>query len=85
MSIAKGGIGRAAVGGILFGGAGAIVGASTRKQKEVCDSLQVKVTVKGYKDPAFFIKLISTGTKKALRYLWWVAYLHPLEDVSFKR
>lgn len=64
LSIAKGGIGRAAVGGILFGGAGAIVGASTRKQKEVCDSLQVKVTVKGYKDPAFFIKLISTGTKK---------------------
>ena len=23
--------------------------------------------------------------KKALRYLWWVAYLHPLEDVAFKR
>ncbi|QUC04580.1 hypothetical protein [Atopobium sp. oral taxon 416] len=23
--------------------------------------------------------------KKALRYLWWVAYLHPLEDVVFER
>lgn len=62
-TIAKGGLGRAAVGGILFGGAGAIVGAATRKQKSLCESLQVKVTVKGYRDPAFFIKLITTPTK----------------------
>lgn len=62
-TIAKGGLGRAAVGGILFGGAGAIVGAATRKQKNLCESLQVKVTVKGYRDPAFFIKLITTPTK----------------------
>lgn len=63
-TIAQGGLGRAAVGGVLFGGAGAIVGAATRKQKGMCNSLQVKVTVKDYFEPAFFIPIITTSVKK---------------------
>ena len=50
-SVASGGIGRAALGGMLFGGVGAIVGASTRSYKSVCEELKVKVTVKDYKEP----------------------------------
>lgn len=48
-SITKaGGVGRALVGGIVAGGAGAVVGASTAKRSsdEVCKTLQVVVTVK---------------------------------------
>lgn len=60
-SVASGGIGRAALGGILFGG----VGASTRSYKSVCEELKIKVTVKDYKDPAFYIPLIIIGTNKS--------------------
>ena len=63
-TLAQGGIGRAAVGGLLFGGAGAIVGATTRKSKNVCTDLKVKITVKDYDNPAFYITLLSTETKK---------------------
>ena len=27
----------------------------------------------------------TLGYLRALRYLWWVAFLHPLEGVAFKR
>lgn len=64
-SVASGGIGRAALGGVLFGGVGAIVGASTRSYKSVCEELKIKVTVKGYKDPAFYIPLIALQTNKS--------------------
>lgn len=64
-SVASGGIGRAALGGILFGGVGAVVGASTRSYKSVCEELKIKVTVKDYKDPAFYIPLIIIGTNKS--------------------
>lgn len=64
-SIASGGIGRALVGGMLFGGAGAVVGAATRNYKSVCNDLKIKVTVSNYKDPAFYIPLINLETKKA--------------------
>ena len=45
----KGGTGRAIAGGMIFGGAGAIVGASTSKRttESVCDTLQVVITTKG--------------------------------------
>lgn len=44
--IQKGGIGRAIVGGALFGGVGAIVGAQTRKSQNIVDSLYIRVTLK---------------------------------------
>lgn len=61
-----GGIGRAVVGGALFGGAGAVVGAVTgkREQKAVCSKLQVIVTVKGRKNPMVALDFLSSPTKK---------------------
>lgn len=44
--IQKGGIGRAIVGGVLFGGVGAIVGAQTRNSKSTVDSLYIRLTLK---------------------------------------
>lgn len=65
-SVAQGGLGRALVGGALFGGAGAIVGGVTgkRKQKGVCNSLEIKVTVNDMNNPAVFIKFITSPTKR---------------------
>ncbi len=66
-SVAKSGLGRAVVGGILFGEAGAIVGATTRhKQDEICNEMTLKITVRGAADyPAFYMYLITTETKKS--------------------
>ena len=64
-SVASGGVGRAALGGILFGGVGAVVGASTRSYKSVCEELKIKITVRNYKDPAFYIPLIVIKTNKS--------------------
>lgn len=44
--IQKGGIGRAIIGGAFFGEVGAIVGAQTRKSKNVVDSLYIRITLK---------------------------------------
>lgn len=63
-TVNKGGIGRALVGGALFGGAGAVVGAVTRKSKDVCKNLQVKVTVRDMNNPSVFITFINKNTKK---------------------
>ena len=64
-SITKGGIGRAIAGGLLFGGVGAIVGATTgkRKTKSTCTKLQIKITVNNMKASAVYINLISGETK----------------------
>lgn len=63
-SITKGGTGRAIVGS-LFGGVGAIVGASTgkRKTKSTCTKLQIKITVNNMSTPAVYINLIVSETK----------------------
>lgn len=45
-AIQEGGIGRAVVGGLIAGGAGAIVGSTTRKTKDFCTSLAIKITVR---------------------------------------
>lgn len=63
--IASGGIGRAALGGALFGGAGAIVGAATREYKSVCSSLKIKVTVKDSSEPAHYIPFVTGDIKKS--------------------
>lgn len=42
----KGGIGRAIIGGALFGETGAIVGATTRKSKSMVNSLYIRLTLK---------------------------------------
>lgn len=69
-SIVKGGVGRAIVGGILFGGAGAIVGGVTgkKKAKATCTSLKVKITLNDISSPAEYINLITSETKKSDKY-----------------
>ena len=64
-SVSKGGIGRAIVGGALFGGVGAIAGGSTgHKRKGTCSKLQVKITINSMDDPVIYLNFIVTETKK---------------------
>lgn len=66
VSVSSGGVGRAVVGGALFGSAGAIVGGSTGKKKTVgkCLSLKLKITLKNTCRPIIYIPFIQTETKK---------------------
>lgn len=63
-AIASGGLKRAAVGGVLFGGAGAIVGAVTSKNKNYCNSLGVRLNIRRISDPSVYVDFISKKTKK---------------------
>lgn len=65
-SITKGGIGRAVAGGMLFGGVGAIVGGATgkKKNKAICKSLRIKITINDIKNPSVFLDFISSDMKK---------------------
>ncbi|MFI3206644.1 MAG: SHOCT domain-containing protein, partial [Clostridia bacterium] len=64
-SISKGGVGRALVGGALFGGVGAIVGGSTgHKRKNTCSKLQIKITMNNIESPTVYINFIEAETKK---------------------
>lgn len=66
-SISSGGLGRALVGGALFGGAGAIVGGVTgkKKTKGICESLKIKVTLKDINNPVVYVNFITSSTKKS--------------------
>lgn len=66
-SVASGGLGRALVGGALFGGAGAIVGGITgkRKNNEYCDSLKIKLTINNIDTPVTYLYFITSNTKKS--------------------
>lgn len=66
-SIVKGGVGRAIVGGALFGGVGAIVGGATgkKKAKQTCTNLSIKITVNNMANPVEYIKIIATETPKS--------------------
>lgn len=64
-SITKGRAGSALVGGILFGAAGAVIGASRRKIVEpICRTLQLRITVDDIDNPEITIYLINKETKK---------------------
>lgn len=65
-SISKGGLGQAVVGGIAFGGVGAVIGGVTgkKKNKPTCTSLMIKITVNSSSQPVEYIKFISTPTRK---------------------
>lgn len=65
-SVSQGGLGRALVGGALFGGAGAVVGSVTgkKKSKSICNSLKVKITINDINNPTLYISFLSTATKK---------------------
>lgn len=65
-TIASGGLGRAVVGGVLLGGAGAIVGGVTgkRKTKATCDMLVVQVSTTNMFFPNLMITYINKEVKK---------------------
>ena len=64
--INKGGLGRAAVGGLLFGGSGAVVGTLTgaRKQTQTCTELRIKLTLNNTAIPYLFIDFIKGASFK---------------------
>lgn len=63
-TIIKGGVGRAVVGGAIAGGVGAVVGANTRKSKNVTNSLQIRIVTKDINKSLYIINLISKETQK---------------------
>lgn len=65
--ITKGGsLGKAVLGGAVFGGAGAIVGAMMgKKNSSVCTNLQIRITVNDPIQPAVFLNFITMKTKKS--------------------
>lgn len=64
-TITKGGLGKALVGGAIFGIAGAIAGGTSKKTKEVCNKLEVKVTTKNQDRPIVYLNLINAEFKKS--------------------
>ena len=63
-TIMSGGVGRAFVGGIVAGGVGAIVGANTRKSRDVVNSLYVRILVGDNAFPIQNIVFIDTQTQR---------------------
>ncbi|MFA9458810.1 SHOCT domain-containing protein [Halalkalibacter sp. AB-rgal2] len=65
-SVAQGGLGKALIGGALFGGTGAIVGGITGKRKNtnVCNSLKLKITVNDFHSPTVYVNFIESSTKR---------------------
>ncbi len=63
--VTKGGLGRALVGGALFGGVGAIVGGVTggKTAKKVIKNMSVKITVDRKSNPVIEIVLLNMETK----------------------
>ncbi|PKO09063.1 MAG: hypothetical protein CVU40_12705 [Chloroflexi bacterium HGW-Chloroflexi-2] len=60
----KGGLGRAVVGGVLSGGIGAIVGASTRGSSDIVKSLTIRIITNNSFDSLRLIPLIKSNTKR---------------------
>ena len=63
--ITKGGFGKALVGGAVFGLAGAIAGGTSKKTKEICNKLEIKVTTRNQDRPVVYLNLINTEFKKS--------------------
>ncbi|MGG5306970.1 hypothetical protein IGK38_001635 [Enterococcus pernyi] len=66
-SISSGGLGRAAVGALAFGGVGAIVGAVTgkKKDKSIVDNLKIKINMDDLDNPVIYLPLLSVKTKRS--------------------
>lgn len=64
-TVTSGGLGRAAVGALAFGGTGAIVGAITgkKKTKSIIENLKIKINMNDLDAPVIYINLITTKTK----------------------
>lgn len=64
ITITKGGLGKALVGGAIFGIAGAIAGGTSKKTNEICKKLEIKITTKNQDNPVVYVNLIDTDFKK---------------------
>ncbi|MBR6338318.1 MAG: SHOCT domain-containing protein [Ruminococcus sp.] len=66
-TITKGGvsIGRAVVGGALFGGVGAVIGGTSGKKvnNTICKVLSIKMTIKDFKNPTMYFNLLKYETQ----------------------
>ena len=60
----SGGLGRALVGGVLFGGVGAVVGGitGTKTSRGICKSLKIKVTVNNMSNPAVYLTFVDVSS-----------------------
>ena len=75
-TVSKGGVGRAIVGGALFGGVGAVVGGITgeKRSKSVTKELRVKFITKTPLYPEIYINIIMNGNVKAGSMVYSVYY-----------
>lgn len=64
--ITSSGLGRAVAGGVLFGGAGAVVGAVTGKgkEKDYCNSLKIKINTKNPDHSSYYINFLNKRVKE---------------------
>lgn len=71
-SIAQGRAGSAVAGGLLFGVAGAVIGASRSKKVEsTCSSMQFIIHVNDISSPTILINLLSVETPKSSQTYQW--------------
>ncbi|MCI2106446.1 MAG: SHOCT domain-containing protein [Intestinimonas sp.] len=64
-SVVKGGLGSAITGSLLFGGVGAIVGATigNKKSRKIVNSLKIKITLDNIDTPVQYIDLLTAPAK----------------------
>lgn len=75
-TILKGGVGRAIVGGAISGGVGAVVGATTRKSKNIVSDLKIRIITKDINNPLILLPIITKDierTSKNYDYLYNIA------------
>lgn len=63
-TIMEGGVGRALVGGVLAGGAGALVGSTTRKSSNITSSLKLRVITKDIKNHLIVLEFINNNLNR---------------------
>lgn len=82
-AVTSGGLGGALVGGLLFGGAGAIVGSNVRKKTTdtICGSLAVKISISNPNNPVKYIYFIQSAVETKSP-LYRQQYLRGQECVS---
>ncbi|MBQ8089199.1 MAG: DUF4428 domain-containing protein [Pyramidobacter sp.] len=64
-TVKSGGIGRAVAGALLFGGVGAIVGASTSGSKQTCSLLQIRIAIKNSVNSSLIMNFVTSEIKKS--------------------
>lgn len=71
-TVSSGGLGRAVVGGVLFGGVGAVVGGVTGKKrgKSTVSSIQIKITTKDIESPVVTIDIYKGGDIKTNSFIY---------------